>query len=276
MSRAEEKPTLTLGDDGLEIPEDVDLSDGVVFRARGATVDHKPGSPDRRVYPALDERHLSAEDREVINEQLGEREVSLKPYGEDARTYRVEIAMADGGGRTVQIGQVEATLEPGDTVIDLFDYISRRDGDILSITPVTTALCRPFSGGSRPTPPTEEDRIGFDLEEIEDGDKLELYRLPERQRPAYPEVVATDGCGEADTDDRIADALERIADAIEYQNAVLSEQARAQHLTAVAANEHADPDEVPESAPNTRSLLTMIREQEHERERADERLGGGL
>ena len=68
---------------------------------------------------------------------------------------------------------------------------------------------------------------------------------------------------------RQTDAMERIADELEYQNAVLSEVARAQHLTAVASNDFIGPDEKPESAPNTRSLLTMIRDQEHERDRDD-------
>jgi len=72
-------------------------------------------------------------------------------------------------------------------------------------------------------------------------------------------------------DERITDALEKIAEELEYQNAVLSEQARAQHLTAVAGSDYADPDEQPTSSPNTRSLLSMIDDQEHERDRADDR-----
>lgn len=71
------------------------------------------------------------------------------------------------------------------------------------------------------------------------------------------------------TDERIATALENIANELEYQNAVLSEQARAQHLTAVSANKYTEPDERAESAPNTRSLLTKIRDNESERERVD-------
>ena len=51
---APDRDTLALTDDGIEIPAGVDLSDGVVFRARGATVDHKPGSADRPFYPATD------------------------------------------------------------------------------------------------------------------------------------------------------------------------------------------------------------------------------
>ena len=72
-----------------------------------------------------------------------------------------------------------------------------------------------------------------------------------------------------------ADALERIAEELEYQNAVLAELARAQHLTAVASNDFGTPDEQPESAPNTRTLLTMIRDQEHEREVDDRLLADG-
>jgi len=66
---------------------------------------------------------------------------------------------------------------------------------------------------------------------------------------------------------RQADALERIADELEFQNAVLAELARAQHMTAVSANEYSEPDERARSSPNTRSLLSMIRDQEHERDR---------
>jgi len=71
--------------------------------------------------------------------------------------------------------------------------------------------------------------------------------------------------------ERVADALERLADELEYQNAILTEQARAQHLTAVSANGYSEPDERATSAPNTRSLLTMIRDNESERERAENR-----
>jgi len=71
--------------------------------------------------------------------------------------------------------------------------------------------------------------------------------------------------------ERVADALEHLADELEYQNAILTEQARAQHLTAVSANEYSEPDERARSAPNTRSLLTMIRDNESERERAENR-----
>ena len=74
---------------------------------------------------------------------------------------------------------------------------------------------------------------------------------------------------------RQADALERIADEMEFQNAVLAELARAQHLTAVASNDFGAPDEKPESAPTTRSLLTMIRDQEHERENDDRLIADG-
>lgn len=92
------EPTLKLTDDGVEIPDGVDLSDGVVFRARGATVDHKPGSPDRPFYPALDDRHLEEEQEHgVINENLDAFEVSIKPYGEEVETYHVQVPATDGG-----------------------------------------------------------------------------------------------------------------------------------------------------------------------------------
>ncbi len=91
------RDTLRLTDDGIEIPEDVNLSDGVVFRARGVTVDHKPGSLDLEFYPALEERHLDAEGVSVQNDHLGEGEVSIKPYGEEARTYDVAVPATDGG-----------------------------------------------------------------------------------------------------------------------------------------------------------------------------------
>ncbi len=74
---------------------------------------------------------------------------------------------------------------------------------------------------------------------------------------------------------RQADALERIADELQFQNAVLAELAHAQHLTAVSANEYSEPAERAESSPNTRSLLTMIRDQEQERENDDPLLADG-
>jgi len=91
------RDTLRLTDEGIEIPDDVDFSEGVVLRARGATVDHKPGHTDREFYPMFKERHLTAEDRSVVNEELDEFEISIKPYGEDARTYEVTVPAADGG-----------------------------------------------------------------------------------------------------------------------------------------------------------------------------------
>jgi len=91
--------TLTLDGDGIEVPDDVDVSEGVVFRARGATVDMKPGTADRDRYPLIKRRSLEADGRRVVNQHLGIREVTVKPYGEDARTYRVEVAEDGGGGR---------------------------------------------------------------------------------------------------------------------------------------------------------------------------------
>ena len=91
------QPLLRFDDRGIQIPDGVDLSEGVVFRARGITTDHKPGTPNREFYPVLNERHLTADGCEVINENLEEFEVSIKPYGEEVETYRVSVAMADGG-----------------------------------------------------------------------------------------------------------------------------------------------------------------------------------
>jgi len=91
------RPTLRLTDDGLELPDGVCLSGGVVVRARGITVDHKPGGPERNVYPALEPRHLEAEDIGVQNDYLDEDEVSVKQYGHDAETYEVVIPQTDGG-----------------------------------------------------------------------------------------------------------------------------------------------------------------------------------
>jgi hypothetical protein len=95
------------------------------------------------------------------------------------------------------------------------------------------------------------------------------------EEAAGPEVMTDGGFG-FEQGERIAEALEDIAEELEYQNAVLAEQARAQHLTAVASSDYADPDEKPTSTPNTRSLLSMIEDQQHERERAEDSLGGGL
>jgi len=97
--------------------------------------------------------------------------------------------VTDGGedDRTVQIGQVEVDVKPGDTVVDVFD---RTEGP-LEVTAENTVLCRPFSTTRRK--PTDKDHISFDLEEVEDGDALELYRLPVSERPAYEEALETDG-----------------------------------------------------------------------------------
>lgn len=99
--------------------------------------------------------------------------------------------VTDGGRekRRVQIGQIETFVYPEETVADLFD---RTEGP-LEVTPVNTVLCRPFSGETRPSPPDEEEYISFDLAEIEDGDALELYRLPISERPAYEEALRADG-----------------------------------------------------------------------------------
>lgn len=91
------QPTLRLTEDGLEVPEEVALSGGVVFRARGVTVDHKPGSQNMEFYPALEKRHLEEEQRGIQNEHLDAYEVAVKQYGHDAKTYRVVIPETDGG-----------------------------------------------------------------------------------------------------------------------------------------------------------------------------------
>jgi len=73
----------------------------------------------------------------------------------------------------------------------------------------------------------------------------------------------------SDVEERKAEALERIADELEFQSAALSEVARAQHLTAVSSNDHVRPEEKAESTPNTRTMLSMIRDQKHERDRTE-------
>jgi len=95
--------TLAFTDDGIEIPDGVDLSDGVVFRARGVTVDHKPGMPDRSFYPAVDERHLQEEQEGIQNDHLDAYEVSIKPYGEEAETYQVVMPATDGGQYLLEV-----------------------------------------------------------------------------------------------------------------------------------------------------------------------------
>jgi len=89
------------------------------------------------------------------------------------------------------------------------------------------------------------------------------------------EGCTDDGRGESSAD-AITTVLERVADELEFQNAVLTEQVRAQHLTAISADEYTGPEEKAETAPNIRSLLTMIRDHESERERADNPIRGGL
>ncbi|WP_435143827.1 hypothetical protein [Halobaculum sp. P14] len=91
--------SLTLDADGLEMPADVDLSEGVVFRIRGATIDMKPGAADRDRYPLINRRSLEAEGQHVVNGHIGIREVSVKPYGDDPTTYRVTVEATGGDGQ---------------------------------------------------------------------------------------------------------------------------------------------------------------------------------
>lgn len=100
---------LTHDGTALVLPDDVDLSNGLVIRARGVTVDHKPGSPDHDAYP-LSSDHLDADER-LRNEQLDDFEVSLKPYGGEAKTYDVEIVATDGG---VDEAPLEIHVRPRD------------------------------------------------------------------------------------------------------------------------------------------------------------------
>jgi len=123
---ASSQETLRLTDDGIEIPDGVDLSEGVVFRARGATVDHKPGSTDRPFYPAVDERHLQEEQEHgVINEELDAYEVSIKPYGEEAEVHQVAVPATDGGrpeafpSDDLWSAYRDAEIGIGDVVVDL-------------------------------------------------------------------------------------------------------------------------------------------------------------
>ena len=90
--------TLHFADGYLSIPEEIDASKGLVIRARGVTIDHKPGSLDLDEYP-LQECHLEA-DEPVRNDHLEMYEVSLKSYGEEPRRYDVQVLEADGGVAT--------------------------------------------------------------------------------------------------------------------------------------------------------------------------------
>ena len=69
---------------------------------------------------------------------------------------------------------------------------------------------------------------------------------------------------------RKAEALERVADELEFQSAVLTELAHAQHVTAVSANEYSEPAERAEHGPTYASLLTRIEDQQHTREQRDD------
>lgn len=90
--------------------------------------------------------------------------------------------------RTVTIGAVEREITESDTVATLFERI---DGP-LEATPQNTQLCRPYSHPET-RPPREDEVISFGLDELEDGDDLELYRVRKADRPAYERELATDG-----------------------------------------------------------------------------------
>jgi hypothetical protein len=66
--------------------------------------------------------------------------------------------------------------------------------------------------------------------------------------------------------ERQADALEELVEETRYQNAVLTELALATHMVAVASNEYARPEELPEHVPSLRGLATNIEDQAFTRE----------
>ncbi|GAB7011755.1 hypothetical protein JCM18549_00260 [Halolamina salina] len=86
-----------------------------------------------------------------------------------------------------------------------FTHLEGRALRDIGVDTETTALCRPFSDRGAPTPPEDDQIIPFDLEGVEYGDKLELYRLPASERPAYPEAnddekeLVTDGGAREET-----------------------------------------------------------------------------
>ncbi|SHH65902.1 PadR family transcriptional regulator [Halobaculum gomorrense] len=91
--------TLLHGGTFLKLPADIDLSEGLVIRARGVTIDHKPGSTgDRADYP-LSREHLDATEH-VENDHLDAFEVSLTPYGGTEQRYEVDLVATDGGTLT--------------------------------------------------------------------------------------------------------------------------------------------------------------------------------
>jgi hypothetical protein len=198
---APDRDTLALTDDGIEIPNGVDLSEGVVFRARGATVDHKPGSADRPFYPAIDEDHLEAEQEYgVINEHLEAYEVTIKTYGEAAETYHVQVPATDGGrpeafpGDDLWSDYRDAEIGIGDVVVDL----SR--GASLQVTSVATKRA-----GEHPNVRSDrtadmfgvaDDELVFDCVFLPDGDDAvsppsKTYAYPASRLLRYPVEQAT-------------------------------------------------------------------------------------
>ena len=101
--------------------------------------------------------------------------------------------MGDANRRTkrVQVGQVETTVQPGDSVADLLDRTDDGNG-IGDVNPETTAVVladdvvRTDKG---PRMPDEDDYVPADLSTVEDGDALELFRIRAADRPAYPSLT---------------------------------------------------------------------------------------
>jgi len=192
--------TLILTDDGLQIPIGVDLSEGIVFRARGVTVDHKPGSHDRDYYPAIDERHITAEGCDVVNEHLEKNEVSIKPYGEETETYRVAVPATDGGqpqaftGTDIWSAYRDAEIGVGDVVVGLSLGVS------LQVTGVATKRAGNHPEvRSDPTAElfdTDDEELVFNCVFLPDGDgsvspPSKTYAYPASRLLRYPVEEAT-------------------------------------------------------------------------------------
>lgn len=103
--------------------------------------------------------------------------------------------VTDGGEdvREVQVGQVDVTLEPEDTIPTLFSRLSSEVvDDLLNPNPRTYALVRQENVEETEKGvehPEEEDYVPADLSTVEDGDALHLFRVRKSARPAYPEEV---------------------------------------------------------------------------------------
>lgn len=125
---------------------------------------------------------------------------------------------------SVQVGQVTATVYSDETVADLFERLDD-SAKGLSVTPRETVLCRPLDPHA-PTEPAEEDIVPFDLDDVEDGDEFDLYRVPSSERPAYPEIdeqresttAVADG-GEPPTRAELAERVAELENTLEYVTA---------------------------------------------------------